>query len=137
MLKAFVPSLVSFYVFGQNYVMLYIAGLSSMLGHIYPVCYKFKGGKGIAATGGLVLSLLDWRIGLMFVLGMALPILITRYVSLGSLIGEALLFVAWLIWGRELMPTLAEAYFTEDWFNSMLTDTKQKVMLLTKFGKLS
>ena len=56
MFKAFVPALVSFYVFGQNYVMLYIAGLSSMLGHIYPVVYKFKGGKGIASMLGVFLA---------------------------------------------------------------------------------
>ena len=53
MLKAFIPSLVAFYVFGRDYVMLYIAGISSMLGHIYPVVYKFKGGKGIATMMGL------------------------------------------------------------------------------------
>lgn len=56
MLKAFVPSLVSFYVFNNNYVMLYIAGLSSMLGHIYPIVYKFKGGKGIASMLGVFLA---------------------------------------------------------------------------------
>lgn len=56
MFKAFVPSLVAFYVFGQNYVMLYIAGLSSMLGHIYPIVYKFKGGKGIASMLGVFLA---------------------------------------------------------------------------------
>ncbi len=56
MLKAFVPSLVFFYVFGQNYVMLYIAGLSAMLGHIYPIVYGFKGGKGIASMLGIFMA---------------------------------------------------------------------------------
>ena len=56
MLKAFVPSIVSFYLFGQNYVMLYVAGLSSMLGHIYPIVYGFKGGKGIASMLGVFLA---------------------------------------------------------------------------------
>ena len=56
MLKAFVPSIVSFYIFGENYVMLYIAGLSSMLGHIYPIVYGFKGGKGIASMLGVFLA---------------------------------------------------------------------------------
>lgn len=56
MLKSFVPSLVAFYVFGHNYVMLYIAGISSMLGHIYPVVFGFKGGKGIATMLGMFLA---------------------------------------------------------------------------------
>ena len=56
MLKAFVPALVAFYVFGEDRVMLYIAGLSSMCGHIYPVFYKFKGGKGISSMMGIFLA---------------------------------------------------------------------------------
>ncbi len=56
MLKAFVPALVAYYVFGQDRVMLYIAGLSAMCGHIYPVFYKFKGGKGISSMMGIFLA---------------------------------------------------------------------------------
>lgn len=56
MLKAFVPALVTYYVFGENRVMLYIAGLSAMCGHIYPVFYKFKGGKGISSMMGIFLA---------------------------------------------------------------------------------
>ena len=53
MLKAFVPSLVSFYVFGKNDMMLYIAGFSSIIGHMFPVVYGFKGGKGVSSTLGM------------------------------------------------------------------------------------
>ena len=56
MIKGFVPSIISFYIFGQDYVMLYIAGISSMLGHIYPVIFGFKGGKGIATMLGMFLA---------------------------------------------------------------------------------
>lgn len=56
MLKAFVPSLLTFFIFGKSYVMLYIAGISSMLGHIYPVVFGFKGGKGIASMMGVFLA---------------------------------------------------------------------------------
>lgn len=56
MFKGFVPSLIAFYVFGHDYVMLYIAGISSMLGHIYPIVFKFKGGKGIATMLGMFLA---------------------------------------------------------------------------------
>lgn len=56
LLKGFIPSLVAFYLFGQNYVYLYIAGISTIVGHIYPVIYKFKGGKGIATMMGVFLA---------------------------------------------------------------------------------
>ncbi len=56
MFKGFIPAIVTFYVFGQNYVMLYISGISSMLGHIYPVVFGFKGGKGIATMLGMFLA---------------------------------------------------------------------------------
>ena len=56
MLKAFAPALISYYVFGEDRVMLYIAGLSAMCGHISPVFYKFKGGKGISSMMGIFLA---------------------------------------------------------------------------------
>ena len=56
MLKAFAPALIAYYVFGQDRVMLYIAGISAMCGHIYPVFYKFKGGKGISSMMGIFLA---------------------------------------------------------------------------------
>ena len=56
MIKGLIPALACFYIFGKSYVYLYIAGISSMLGHIYPVFYKFKGGKGIATMLGMFLA---------------------------------------------------------------------------------
>lgn len=55
-LKGFVPSIVFYYVFGENIIYLYTAGISVMLGHIFPVIYKFKGGKGIASMLGVFLA---------------------------------------------------------------------------------
>lgn len=61
------------------------AGMGAVLGHNYPFYMKFKGGKGIAATGGLILSTTNaW----MVVICLAVFIGIvagTRYVSVGSL----------------------------------------------------
>lgn len=56
LLKGFIPSIVTFYLFGQNYAYLYIAGISTIVGHIYPVIFKFKGGKGIATMMGVFLA---------------------------------------------------------------------------------
>ena len=61
----------------------YFAGLFCLIGHVFPVTERFKGGKGILCCATLLLCL-DWRIaltawGLFFVV-----VLLTRYVSLGS-----------------------------------------------------
>lgn len=61
----------------------YFAALFCIIGHMFPVFYKFKGGKGILCSG-MTLILIDWRIALV---GWGLFLLlwaITKYVSLGS-----------------------------------------------------
>ena len=62
----------------------YIAGFFAVIGHDFPVFFKFRGGKGVATSLGVVL-MLNWKIGLI-VLALALIIMIvSRYVSLGSI----------------------------------------------------
>ena len=58
--KGAFPCLIAFIVFSQygaimQTIALYSCGLAVILGHIYPVCYKFKGGKGVAAGIGVFL----------------------------------------------------------------------------------
>ena len=71
------------------------AGLGAVLGHNFPFYLKFKGGKGIAATTGLILAFHPVLFAI--VAGVFLIIfLITRYVSLGSIV-IMLVFVAEVI----------------------------------------
>jgi len=60
-----------------------VAGVSAVLGHIFPFFLRFKGGKGFAPFMGLVLAL-DWRFFLMLVLAVLLITLITDYIVLGT-----------------------------------------------------
>lgn len=63
----------------------YLAGLFCIVGHIYPLYFSFKGGKGVSATAGIFL-VLDWRV-LLIALGIFIIImLITGIVSLGSVL---------------------------------------------------
>lgn len=62
------------------------AGMGAVLGHNYPFYMKFKGGKGIAATAGLILSTTT-PVMVLICLGVFIGIVaVTRYVSLGSLV---------------------------------------------------
>ena len=63
-------------------------GLFCVLGHMFPVTYKFKGGKGILSSGTLLI-LLDWRIALVAWGTFLLLVVITRYISLGSVVCSA------------------------------------------------
>ena len=66
------------------------AGFFCVLGHIFPLYFKFKGGKGMAAATGMVI-LVDWRIALILFVIFVSVILISKWVSLGSIV-IALLF---------------------------------------------
>ena len=58
-LKGVIPALFGYLYFGHfvssqmGYIALYAFGLCAVLGHIFPIYYKFKGGKGIATTFGM------------------------------------------------------------------------------------
>ena len=84
-----------------------LGGLFVIVGHDFPVLLGFKGGKGIL-SGVTVALMLDWRIGL-FVFGIFLvAYLLTKYVSLGSVLssGSFGFLYAWVHWGEKLFPIL-------------------------------
>lgn len=87
------------------------AGLFAVAGHIFPCFFKFKGGKGVATSGGMVI-MIDWRIALILFAIFVLTILITRYVSLGSIIMAVLYPVFMGVFYKDLGLVIISLVFT-------------------------
>ena len=68
----------------------YVAGFFAVIGHIFPVYYGFKGGKGVATSLG-VLLMTNWQIGLICLVFALVLMALSKMVSLGS-VGAAILF---------------------------------------------
>ena len=68
----------------------YLAGLFCIIGHLFPVYFGFKGGKGVLTTLGMML-ILDWRVALICLGFFIVVVLIWRMVSLGSVVAAAML----------------------------------------------
>ncbi|MBQ8431240.1 MAG: glycerol-3-phosphate 1-O-acyltransferase PlsY [Clostridia bacterium] len=81
-LKGFIPSLIGYLLFGD--VGLYLCGFSAVIGHIYPVVFKFKGGKGVACTCGMFLAA-NWWVCLIVVAVCFTFVTITSIGSVGTL----------------------------------------------------
>lgn len=74
---------------GIGYLGLMVGGIAAIIGHNWPVYFGFKGGKGIFTSLSVVL-MMDWKIGLSLLGVFIIIVLITRYVSLGSIIASGL-----------------------------------------------
>ena len=84
-----------------------VAGLSCIIGHIFPAFYEFKGGKGILA-GSILVIMLDWRMALVAWCLFFLSVVLTRFVSLGSIIAAASVGVtAFFLYDRPVYILLA------------------------------
>lgn len=82
-----------------KYIIKLYAGLGCILGHNFPFYLKFKGGKGIACTGGMVIAFDPWflLVGLFVFFGIFFT---THYVSLGSLFVYPYILIMEIILGQ-------------------------------------
>jgi len=88
-----------------------IAGTFAVIGHIWTVLAKFKGGKGVATGAGLIIALFPWASLICFIIFAAL-ILTTRYVSLGSIIGTSSLPFVLLTFDRMFGKSVSTSLLT-------------------------
>lgn len=106
LLKTSAAIFISAIFFGFNYIggvsigdgMCYVAGLFAVIGHIAPIYYKFKGGKGVLTTAVTALILCPIPFAILFLM-FVIIVAISKYVSLGSVISAV------------FFPVVLNAYF--------------------------
>ena len=112
---------------------LLIAGIGCELGHMFPVFFGLRGGKGIL-SGGVLVLMLDWRVALIAWGLFAVLWLTTRYVSLGSVAATASMPVSvFLLMGHNWLYTVLSAavaalviWCHRDNIRRLLTGTEKK-----------
>lgn len=81
--KQFLSVIFGVVVWGE--IGAYLAGIFCMIGHIVPIYFHFRGGKGVL-TAGVMILLIDYQVFLIAILVFGITLLLTRYVSVSSMI---------------------------------------------------
>ena len=113
MLKGMVPLYVAEHVLAGLPLAVALTALGALLGHNYSFLLRFQGGKGVATGLGLFLYMLPCSAGIGFLCWIVL-VALTRYVSLGSVVGAlAAAGSAWILdypWAYAVFGTLAALF---------------------------
>jgi acyl phosphate:glycerol-3-phosphate acyltransferase len=111
-MKGFLPVMLLSLI-GAPDLIIALTGLAAFIGHLYPLFFQFRGGKGVATFVGVLIGMY-WLLGLCFITIWLLMTLVFRYSSLSALVAAVLapLYTLWLLPGlpfaivNTLMPAL-------------------------------
>lgn len=92
LLKGLIPLLIAYWFNVENSV-LYLIALAAVIGHMYPIYYRFTGGKGVATTLGVLLGL-QWQLALIWIVSWLVTAKLSGYSSLAALVAIILMPIA-------------------------------------------
>ena len=106
-LKAVFAVILTYFIFrdicaGHMMVIALYTGLGVVLGHNFPFYMHFKGGKGIAASSGVIFSLVffDWKFLALGFCTFFVALAVSKYVSFSSLCLMTGFFIEMIVWGQ-------------------------------------
>ncbi len=91
-IKGFAAVKIAAVIIPDNSTVLIVAGFTAILGHIFTIFLRFKGGKGVAASAGVFSALIPVPF-FIALLSFLLVTALSRYVSLGSIVGALVLVI--------------------------------------------
>ncbi len=77
--------------------LIYLAALLCLLGHIFPIWLKFKGGKGVATYLGIIIAL-SFKFGIIFAISWLVILFLFRFSSLASIVSTLIVFMSSVIY---------------------------------------
>ena len=95
-LKGYISVLVTLKYFNE---LIYFSALICLIGHVFPIWLKFKGGKGVATYLGIIFAL-SLKLGIIFSITWLLISFIFKYSSLASMIGALIVFLFSILLGK-------------------------------------
>ena len=100
-------------------ILVQIAGICVVVGHTFPIFFKFKGGKGVATSLGVIL-MINWEIGLICLVFALILMVLSRIVSLGSLAAAILFPILCMFTDEHYIIGGTEAHFAYIIFGVLL-----------------
>ena len=104
LLKGILAYLAGYFIYGGELGGM-LGGTACIIGHIWPAFFGFKGGKGVLTTLA-VLLMFDWQIALGLMAVFIVILLLTRYVSLGSIVAAFVFPIAAAGFGRDIQTMI-------------------------------